>query len=341
MVARERPGYGDAVRHIARWDLDKTYLRTEFDTLKQLVRTALERPDEKRTNPGAATVMRELARSGSTVHILSGSPEQMRSRIEAKLAIDGVRYESLVLKPNLQNLVRLRFRAVRDQLGYKLSALLAARGSEQNKTGPLPVETLFGDDAEVDGFVYAVYAAIVSRAIDLDAVVAICQAGEVYEDTRDAILASARNLLRAPAVERILIHLESRTPPTEFEDFGSRLVPFYNYAQAALVLLADGRLDADGALRVCAELVVDHHFDGDALAKSHAELVRRGALPGPVGARLAQAAGTLAIRGGARDELLRMVDAVVTAEAVSSPCADARPCTVDWVARAKRKHKRR
>src|SRR5437762_8053906 len=37
--------------HIARWDLDKTYLRTEFETVRDLVRTALERPDEKRTNP--------------------------------------------------------------------------------------------------------------------------------------------------------------------------------------------------------------------------------------------------------------------------------------------------
>lgn len=329
------------MRHIARWDLDKTYLRTEFDTLKDLVRTALERPDQKRTNPGAATVMRELGRAGSVVHILSGSPEQLRSRIEAKLQIDGVRWESLVLKPNLQNILRFRFRAVKDQLGYKLSALLAGRALEQNKTGPLPVETLFGDDAEVDGFVYTVYASIVSRAIDLDVVVAICQAGEVYPDTRDAILASAQSILRAPAVERVLIHLEARTPPSEFADFGSRLVPFYNYAQAAFVLLADGRLDGDGVLRVAAELVVDHHFDGAALAKSHVELVRRGALPKAIGAQLGEAASALAVRGQARDEVLRMVDAIVKAEASVAPASDERPCTVDWLARAKRKHKKK
>ncbi len=329
------------MRHIARWDLDKTYLRTEFDTVRQLVRTALERPDEKRTNPGAATVMRELARAGSMVHILSGSPEQMRSRIEAKLAIDGVRYESLVLKPNLQNILRLRFRAVKDQLGYKLSALLAARAAEQNKTGPLPVETLFGDDAEVDGFVYSVYGAIVSRTIDLDVVVAICQAGEVYADTRDQILASAQSLLRAPAVERILIHLESRTPPSEFEEFGSRLVPFFNYAQAAFVLLADGRLDGDGALRVCAELAVDHHFDCHALAKSHAELARRNALPRPIGEQLAASVGALALRGVAETEMKHMVEAIVRAESASPPTYQERPCTLDWVARAKRKHKKK
>ena len=51
-------------RHISRWDLDKTYLRTEFDTVRDLVRTAFERADEKRTNPGAATLLREMARAG-------------------------------------------------------------------------------------------------------------------------------------------------------------------------------------------------------------------------------------------------------------------------------------
>jgi len=29
-------------RRIYRWDLDKTYLQTEFDTFRQLVRTALQ-----------------------------------------------------------------------------------------------------------------------------------------------------------------------------------------------------------------------------------------------------------------------------------------------------------
>ena len=47
-------------RLIARWDLDKTYLRTDFDTVRDLVRTAIERPDQKRTVPGAAALLREL-----------------------------------------------------------------------------------------------------------------------------------------------------------------------------------------------------------------------------------------------------------------------------------------
>ena len=67
--------------HIARWDLDKTYLRTEFDTVRDLVKTALERPDQKRTNPGASTLLREMVRSGVRVHILtSGATFHLKTR---------------------------------------------------------------------------------------------------------------------------------------------------------------------------------------------------------------------------------------------------------------------
>src|SRR6516165_8397843 len=126
--------------HVARWDLDKTYLRTEFDTLRDLVKTALERPDQKRTNPGASTLLREMVRAGVRVHILSGSPEQMRRRLEDKLRLDGITWDTFTLKPNLQNVLRLRFRAVKDQLGYKLPALLRARGAVEAR----------GDDSEAD-----------------------------------------------------------------------------------------------------------------------------------------------------------------------------------------------
>jgi len=35
------------VRHIFRWDLDKTYLRTEFDSVRALVRTARLSAEER------------------------------------------------------------------------------------------------------------------------------------------------------------------------------------------------------------------------------------------------------------------------------------------------------
>src|SRR5687768_1704476 len=177
--------------HISRWDLDKTYLRTEFDTVRDLVRTAFERADEKRTNPGAATLLREMARAGVSIHILSGSPEQMRRRLEDKLRLDGIRWDTFTLKPNLQNMLRLRFRALRDQLGYKLPALLVSRTEAAEKVAGIK-ETLFGDDAEADAFIYALYGDIMAGRVGEEVVHAICERGKVYDDVAETILRCVR-----------------------------------------------------------------------------------------------------------------------------------------------------
>jgi hypothetical protein len=270
-------------RHIARWDLDKTYLRTEFDTIRDLVRTALERADEKRTNPGASTLLREMVRAGVSVHILSGSPEQMRSRREDKLRLDGIKWDSFTLKPNLQNVLRLRFRAVKDQLGYKLPALLQARASATPPTAEDPDlrrEKLFGDAAEADAFVYSLYADMLAGLVDEDKLTAVCTRGRVYPDVLVSILESDRQIERADIVERILIHLERQTPPDDFRVYGGRVVPFYNYLQAAFVVHEDGRIPGEAVLRVGVELAIHHRFDGEALARSYLDLARRGHLRG-------------------------------------------------------------
>jgi hypothetical protein len=268
-----------AAGFVARWDLDKTYLRTDFDTLGDLVKTALERPDEKRAVPGAATLLREIGHTGARIHILSGSPRQMRSRLARKLELDGARFDELTLKPNLSNLLRLRLFALRDQLGYKLPSLLDARARDQDR-GPALREVLLGDDAEADAFVYSLYADLVSGGIDERTLERVLRAGRIYGDQQQACLLAARRIRREPAVERILIHLDRLSPPSRFDHYGPRVVPFYNYLQAAFVLADDGRLGAESVLRVAAELVLRHRFDAEALARSHLDLVRRGRVSG-------------------------------------------------------------
>jgi hypothetical protein len=284
--------------HIARWDLDKTYLRTEFDSLRDLVKTALERPDQKITNPGASTLLREMVRAGIRVHILSGSPEQMRRRLEDKLRLDGITWDSFTLKPNLQNVLRLRFRAVRDQLGYKLPALLASRArlTQVGDADAGATESLFGDDAEADAFVYSLYADFLEGRVSDELLLAVLERGRVYEDVVQAAMDTARNIEHSGKVERILIYLEQQSAPDDFRAYGTRVVPFYNYLQAAFVLHEDGRLGPDGVLRVAVELVTEHRFDGDALAKSYLDLARRGHLRGrPVDAIAAELDGWIAL----------------------------------------------
>jgi hypothetical protein len=273
------------------------------------VKTAFERPDEKRTNPGASTLLREMVRAGVSVHILSGSPTQMRRRLEDKLRLDGISWDSFTLKPNLQNVLRFRFRALRDQLGYKLPALMRSRAEEDAREGAAARETLFGDDAEADAFVYSLYADCVAGVVGLEQVIEICNRGKMYEDVLEGLVRDLSSVRTASVVERILIHLEGQTPPDDFRIYGARVVPFYNYLQAAFVVHEDGRLPADAVLRVGLELVVQHRFDGDALARSYWDLAKRGHLRGSKIAALEEAlTGWLAVeRAPAAAELTTMV----------------------------------
>lgn len=271
-----------APRFIARWDLDKTYLRTDFDTVRDLVRTAIERPDQKRTVPGAAALLRELGRSNVETHILSGSPEQLRSRIIEKLRLDGVKYASLTLKPNLQNILRLRWRALRGQLGYKLPALLLGRCelTEQRDRSALVQEALLGDDAEADAFVYCLYSDVCRGVVGETLLTEVLSRGGAYEDSiRDAVRLS-KYIVKGAVVQRILIHLDRQSSPSDFKVFGSRVVPFYNYLQAAFVLFEDHRIAAESVLRIASDLVVIHNFERSSLSRSYLDLVRRGHVTG-------------------------------------------------------------
>ena len=114
--------------HVYRWDLDKTYLETDFESLRGLVRSATEPAHRKVAVPGAAALMRALgAEPRNRITILSGSPTQMRDVLARKLRLDGVRYDELVLKDSLGHFRRGQFRAIKGQFGYKLPVLLQQR----------------------------------------------------------------------------------------------------------------------------------------------------------------------------------------------------------------------
>ncbi|MBK6513820.1 MAG: hypothetical protein IPM79_29515 [Polyangiaceae bacterium] len=307
-----------AARFIARWDLDKTYLRTDFDTVVDLLRTAIERPDQKRTVPGAAALLRELGRAGVETHILSGSPEQLRSRIIEKLRLDGVKYASLTLKPNLQNLLRLRLRALRGQLGYKLPALLLGRcelSAQHTGDGALVNEVLLGDDAEADAFVYCLYADVCRGVVSEGLLEEILHRGRAYEDSiRDAIRLS-KYIAKGEVVERVLIHLERQSAPSDFKLYGPRVVPFYNYLQAAFVLFEDGRVPAEAVLAIATDLVVVHNFERTALSRSYLDLVRRGHASGARTHELRRALAELLAtrRSPAASELVAMLETIESA----------------------------
>jgi len=263
-------------QHVYRWDLDKTYLKTEFDTFKQLLRSAFERAEAKQAVPGAAALLRELRAAGKArICFISGSPRQMRRVLTQKLRLDGVEFDEFILKPNLRNMLTGRWAAMREQVGYKLPALLAGRAG----LPPEVRETCFGDDAEADCFIYSLYADVIGGRIARPLLEEILDRAGCYPDDAQRAVSLAEVLpVASQAVQRIFIHLDRRSPTARFDRYGLRVVPVFNYFQASMVLLEDGQLSPPQVVRVALEMVDKFGYTVDALRNSLQDMMRRGRL---------------------------------------------------------------
>jgi hypothetical protein len=264
-----------------RWDLDKTYLHTEFDTLRDLWRTFRQPADAKQNVAGARVLLRSLLepeRDDETrrrVTFISGSPRQMRRVLTEKLRLDGIEPDAFILKPNLSNLLRGRFRAMNDQVGYKLGALLDSRVD-----GPQVQELLFGDDAEADALIYSLYADLLSGEVSADRFAGVLAGTELYRSDIESLFARHATLRISDTarVARIFIRLDRRSPTARFDAFGARVVAIYNYYQAAVVLYADGRLSGPALGAVTLSMARDGYTPMRIVNSLH-DLVRRAVVP--------------------------------------------------------------
>ncbi|MEO8842617.1 MAG: hypothetical protein ABI591_16020 [Kofleriaceae bacterium] len=265
------PAGAQLPKHTFRWDLDKTYLRTEFDSFADLAKSAFETAADKRAFPGATALLRALHQDEHRICIVSGSPTQMRQVLAAKLALDGVQYDEFVLKNNLKNILRGRFRALRAQIPFKLPAMLRSRIAAAAEH-----ETLFGDDAEADAIIYCLYADVVAGRVSIGDLERVLIASRAYDDDAQHCLDLAQAVPKGDAVRRMFIHLDRRSPPVGFRRFGPRLVPVFNYFQAALVLYEDKVLSARQVIFVALEMIDSKQYELGHLATSVQDIVRRG-----------------------------------------------------------------
>ena len=279
-------------KHTFRWDLDKTYLRTEFDSIRDLAKSAIETAADKQAFPGATALLRALRQEGNRICIVSGSPTQMRQVLAAKLALDGIEYDEFVLKNNLKNILRGRFRALRAQIPYKLPAMLQSRIG-----APAEAETLFGDDAEADAIIYCLYADLIGGKVSLQDLERVLVASRAYDDDANRILELARKVPKGDIVRRLFIHLDRRSPSLGFRRFGPRLVPVFNYFQAALVLYEDRVLSARQVIFVALEMLDSKQYELGHLATSVQDLIRRGRMTRDVALQLTSEANEAATSG--------------------------------------------
>ncbi len=265
---------------IYRWDLDKTYLESDFESLRKMARVPFERAEDKIDEPGVVALIRSLktsARQGgrtAQVYFISASPPQIGRAIRQKLALDGVEIDGIVFKDQLQHLVRGRFRFLREQIGFKLAELLKARLAAPAGA----VEYLFGDDWESDPVIYSLYADVVAGRLDHDELADILVRLRIDPARLVEIKALSQRVGAADVVRRIFINLERRTPPGRFRSFGSRLVPTFNYFQTALVLHQEGMLSLAAVVQVARSLLERRAYSPEGLRNSLDDLARRGFL---------------------------------------------------------------
>ncbi|HXC52683.1 MAG TPA: hypothetical protein VN634_17500 [Candidatus Limnocylindrales bacterium] len=238
---------------VQRWDLDKTYLVTDTESLRGLLRIPFERARHKRALPGVAVLINELRRSaadrGSTtsVNFVTASPPQIGRAIREKLLLDGIEIDEIRFKNQMHHLMRGHFDALREHVGFKLAELLQSVRAGQRDG----VELLFGDDWESDPLIYSLYADVVEGRIDWPRLEKLLERAGVQESGYlHSIRESAAPGGPRRTIDAICILRARPRASTEFEPFGPRLFWFDSYLECALILHALGYLDARGVIEV-------------------------------------------------------------------------------------------
>jgi len=249
------------------FDIDKTYLDTQFSNWRGLLRIPLEFALDKEAVPGAAPLIRALRRGPGPrsalvpLYFVSGSPLELRSVIERKMTLDGVEFDGITFKDQLGLAKQWRFSAIKAQVGYKLRALLLyalelPRGARW---------LCFGDDVESDAEVFALFGEVVAglRGTALDERLQE-RSVETADRARVCSLADELGPARADPVLRIFIR---RTREKEGPDLQRpQVVPTPTFLGAALVLRAMGRIN-DGAVAAVADDLRTRHVPEAVLAE--------------------------------------------------------------------------
>ena len=190
------------------WDIDKTYLSTNFSSIRGLIGIPFELALDKKSIPGAVPRIRALRRGTGEetaivpLYFVSGSPKEMRTVIERRMTLDGVEFDGITFKDQLGLLLKGRPRALKEQIGYKLTALLLYWESLPKKSRWL----LFGDDVESDAEVFELFGNVCEglRGAELES--HLRKKRVAKQDIHNLLELTNRLSVEANPIEKIFIH---------------------------------------------------------------------------------------------------------------------------------------
>ena len=263
---------------------------------RDLAKRAIETAADKQAYPGATALLRALRQDGHRICIVSGSPTQMRQVLAAKLALDGVEYDEFVLKNNLQEhphgpVPRAAradpLQAAGDAARRGSAAAADARDAVRRRRRGrrdhlLPVRRPRRRPRR--------------RSQDLERV--LDRVARLRRRRRSAASTLARGVPEGRAGRRACSSTSiAARRRSGFRRFGPRLVPVFNYFQAALVLYEDKVLSARQVIFVALEMLDSGQYELGHLATSVQDVIRRGRITRETALQLTAEANEAATSG--------------------------------------------
>ncbi len=250
------------------WDIDKTYLNTHFSTWRGLLAIPFEFALDKEPIPGAVQLLHGLRHgpdAGSRLtplYFVSASPPQLRRVLQRRMVMDGVDFDGISFKDQVYLLKKRQLAKLRDQTGYKLTALLLYRRELPEHCRYL----MFGDDAEDDATIFALFEEICAGLREDPLHRRLADRGTPEEDCKN-VCKLARDLPRQSVVEQIYIHRIRRRPLEQYERFEGLVIPTDSFLEQALHLAHTGHLRPSDAGRV-GQALLTRGVDEEQLAET-------------------------------------------------------------------------
>jgi hypothetical protein len=233
------------------WDIDKTWLDTRVSQVKGMLKIPFEFAIDKRALPGTTALLHALregpsGREHRPLYFITASPPFIRKAIERKMLIDGIEFDGITYKDQIEVFRRRQFSSLREHTAFKLGALLLLARA-------FPVGTkvyMFGDDAERDPLIYSMFADICAGRLRGDRLIAAQVAMGVLRDYARDVAMLADDLEPRERVHGIHINLVREPDGSRLRDCDPRVVGYPSAGAAARYLYEHGLIGERGRDRV-------------------------------------------------------------------------------------------
>ncbi len=260
-------------------DVDKTYLDTQIHSIRGLLKAAFERPERKTNVPGFSVLLRALRRGASEnpeknpLFFLSASPPQIGPSLRAKMDLDGIEHEGLILKNQLRHIQSGDFKKLREQLGYKLGALLSL-WYYLPKTSKL---VLFGDDSESDAIAFTLFSLVASAQLYGKELAQLLQHLGVFRQEAMEVAWLSRRFVQDPKcpLQATFINLDLNLRPLAYIKMAPFFYPTENSLQAAAVAYENKLIRMKAVVSVAREMLLRYDWNPEQMGRTLIEGCRR------------------------------------------------------------------